>query len=283
MATFTNRATLSFNGNVTNSNIVTGEIAEILTLTKNSLNTCYNSENELIFTVSLINTGATFLNNLTVTDNLGAYSFGGNTVLPLSYIDGSVALYTNGVLQPQPTVTVGENVEFSGINVPANSNVLLIYRADVTVYAPLTVGSVITNTATVTGEGIINPITGTATTAVCNQPQLDITKALSPTVVNDNGTITYTITILNYGNTPTVTTDDTIVSDVFNPTLNPITVTLDGEALTSPQDYTYDSSTGEFETQPGVITVPAATFTRDTNGAWITEPGTAVLTITGTV
>lgn len=283
MATFTNRATLSFNGNVTNSNIVTGEIAEILTLTKNSLNTCYNSQNELIFTVSLINTGATFLNNLTVTDNLGAYSFGDNTVLPLSYIDGSVALYTNGVLQPQPTVTVGENVEFSGINVPANSNVLLIYRADVTVYAPLTAGSVITNTATVTGDGIINPVTGTATTAVCNQPQLDITKALSPTVVNDNGTITYTITILNYGNTPTEATDDTIVSDVFNPTLNPITVTLDGEALTSPQDYTYDSSTGEFETQPGVITVPAATFTRDTNGAWITEPGTAVLTITGTV
>ena len=41
MATFTNQATLSYNGNVTTSNIVTGEITEILTVNKTSLSDCY--------------------------------------------------------------------------------------------------------------------------------------------------------------------------------------------------------------------------------------------------
>jgi hypothetical protein len=283
MATFTNRATLSYKGNVTNSNTVTGEITEVLTLTKASLNTCYNNECGIIYTVSLINSGATPLNGLTVTDDLGAYVYDTSTVLPLSYVENSVALYVNGVLQTPPTATSGESLVFTGINIPAASNALLIYRADTTEFAPLTTGSVIENTATVTGDGILNPVADTATTAVCDNPQLEITKALSPTVVNDNGTITYTITVLNYGNTATIATDDTVVSDVFNPVLNPITVTLNGALLTSPDDYTYDTTTGEFATLPGVITVPAAAYTQDATGAWITEPGVAVLTITGTV
>lgn len=283
MATFTNRATLSYNGNAINSNIVTGEITEILTLTKSTLNTCYNNECGIIYTISLINTGTTPLNGLTVTDDLGAYVYDTSTVLPLSYVENSVTFYVNGVLQTPPTATSGEALEFTGINIPASSNALLIYRADTTEYAPLSTGSVIENTATVSGDGIINPVSDTATTAVCDNPQLEITKALSPTVVNDNGTITYTITVLNYGNTPTIATDDTVISDISNPILNPITVTLDGVVLTSPTDYTYDITTGAFATLPGVVTVPAATYTQDTNGAWITEPGTAVLTITGTV
>ena len=283
MATFTNRATLSYNGNVTNSNIVTGEITEVLTLSKASLNTCYNNECGIIYTISLINSGVTPLNGLTVTDDLGAYAYNGNTLIPLSYSDDSAALYINGVLQPAPPVTAGDTLVFTGINIPATSNALLIYRAETTEYAPLTTGSVIENTATVTGDGLINAITDTLSLTVCNNPQLDITKSLSPTVVNDNGTITYTITVLNYGNTPTIATDDTIISDVFNPILNPITVTLNGVTLTAPTDYTYNTATGEFATLPGVVTVPAATFTQDVTGVWTTEPGSAVLTITGTV
>ncbi|MBR5441530.1 MAG: hypothetical protein IKV44_01120, partial [Clostridia bacterium] len=125
MATFTNRATLSYNGNVTNSNTVTGEITEVLTITKTSLNTCYNNDCGIIYTVSLINTGTTALNGLTVTDDLGAYTFDTSTVVPLNYVDGSVALYVNGTLQAQPTATVGESLVFTGINIPALSNALL--------------------------------------------------------------------------------------------------------------------------------------------------------------
>ena len=37
MAVFYNQATISYNGNVTGSNIVTGEIIEVLSAEKNSL------------------------------------------------------------------------------------------------------------------------------------------------------------------------------------------------------------------------------------------------------
>ena len=41
MATFTNRATLTFNGGSTNSNTVTGELLEVLSATKTALSGTY--------------------------------------------------------------------------------------------------------------------------------------------------------------------------------------------------------------------------------------------------
>ena len=50
------------------------------------------------------------------------------------------------------------------------------------------------------------------------------------------------------------------------------------------EGYTYDQATGTFVTVPGVITVPAATFVRDTaTGAWTVTPGVTRLTVTGTL
>ena len=41
---------------------------------------------------------------------------------------------------------------------------------------------------------------------------------------------------------------------------------------------------GQFALTPGRITVPAAAYTQDAEtGAWITEPGVSILTISGTV
>ena len=41
--------------------------------------------------------------------------------------------------------------------------------------------------------------------------------------------------------------------------------------------YTYDEATGQFATVPGVITVPAATFTQGADGAYTRTPGLATL------
>ena len=41
MATFTNQATLSYNGGSTNSNIITGEIIEVLTVSKTAVVVTY--------------------------------------------------------------------------------------------------------------------------------------------------------------------------------------------------------------------------------------------------
>ena len=66
--------------------------------------------------------------------------------------------------------------------------------------------------------------------------------------------------------------------------MSDIVVTLDGDTLTEPDNYTYNEATGEFATVASQITVPAATYVQDpTTGAWIVTPGTVTLTVTGTV
>lgn len=47
--------------------------------------------------------------------------------------------------------------------------------------------------------------------------------------------------------------------------------------------YSYDEATGAFATLPGQITVPAASYTQNADGTWTVEPGTATLTVSGTI
>ncbi len=276
MATFTNRATLSYNGVSVDSNTVTGTINQTLALTKNALIDDYSRGDNIVYVINLVNSGNTAFSDLTLTDNLG----GGQV---LDYVDGAVQYYANGVLQPTPTVTNGRPLTITGINVPADSNITIIYVATVTDFAPIGTGSTIDNTVTVTGEGIINPVTATETVTVAEEPDLTITKALSPTNVIENDTITYTFVIQNYGNTPAVATDDVVVTDNFDPVLRNISVSLDGEIWTSPENYTYNTVTGLFQTNEGQITVPAATYATNPDGSVEIIPGSVTLTVTGTV
>lgn len=285
MATFTNQATLTYNGNTSTSNIVTGEITEILAVTKTTLNDCYYTDIcGIAYVVTLTNSGATAITNVIIDDNLGAYTFGTQTLVPLTYETDSVKYFVNGILQAPPTATITDGVEFSGITLPANSNAMLIYKANANEFAPLSAQSTITNEVTVTGDGILNAVSATETIGVCESPHLEITKALSPSVVSDNGQITYTLTILNYGNTPAEATDNVIITDNFTPILNNISVSYNGSVWTSPANYTYNTSTGEFATVAGQITLPPATITTDpVTGATTVTPSTATITITGTV
>ena len=54
-----------------------------------------------------VNSGAAALTGLTLNDNLGAYAYNTSTLYPLTYIDGSIQYYINGVLQAAPTATAG--------------------------------------------------------------------------------------------------------------------------------------------------------------------------------
>ncbi len=284
MATFTNQASLTYNGNVINSNIVTGEVNEILNVTKTALNECYYAnDGGTAYVITLTNTGSTPLTGITVTDNLGAYTLGTQTLTPLTYDVDTTRFFVNGVLQATPTVTSGATgLVFSNITIPANSNAMLIYRASANEFAPLAAGSSITNTATITGTGVINDVSATDTLGVCPGPRLEITKAVSPAVVDDNGQLTYTLTLLNYGNTAITTADNVIVTDQFNPLLENISVNYNNTVWANPTNYTYTG--GLFQTAANQIEVPAATNTQDpATGVWTTTPGTATITITGTV
>ena len=283
MAIFTNQATLSYNNTVTTSNITTGELLEVLSVTKTALSGTYTPQDTVVYLVNLVNAGTAAFTGLTVTDDLGAYDYDGGTLVPLDYVEGSLLYFLNGVLQNTPTVTAGPPLSVSGITVPAGGNALLVYEARLNQYAPLDIEATVTNTVTVTGGGLSAPLHDTATITASAAPYLTISKSLSPLTVSENGRLTYTFVIQNTGNTPAVATDDATVTDLFDPILSDLTVTFNGEVWTEPDDYTYNEATGLFAMVPGRITVPAATFTQNESGAWVITPGTATLTVTGTV
>lgn len=283
MATFTNKATLTYNGGATESNTVVGTFLETLSVTKTALIDQYTDDSQIVYAISLINTGTSPFVGLTVTDDLGAYPFGTETLYPLSYVDGSLLYYVNGVLQPTPTITTTQPLTVSGISVPADGNAMLLYVANVTEFAPLDVDGTIVNTVTVSGGGLPEALVATETVATLNAPRLTITKALSPIAVPENGTITYTFVIGNSGNTDAVATDNLTVTDTFDPILSISSVTLNGTPLTLGTDYTYNEATGEFATTPGLITVPAATYTQAPDGSILIDPGNATLVVVGTV
>lgn len=218
MATFTNVATLSYNGTVVNSNVTTGEIQQTLAATKHSLANSYKQGDTLTYIVNIVNTGNTAFTNLTLTDNLGGYTYGTGTVYPLAY-GGDIRYYINGALQTAPAVTAGPPMTITGINVPANSEVQIVYNAIATAYAPLNIEGSITNSISITGDGITEPIAATETVNAATAPALDIEKSLSPTIVSENGQITYTFTVTNKGNTAVTQADDIVLRDVFNPIL----------------------------------------------------------------
>ena len=284
MASFQNYATLSYQGGTTNSNTVTGELRASLTLTKQAVLATYAAGDRVTYVLSLVNSGTTALQGLTVTDNLGAYLQGEVTRTPLTYTPDSLRLYLGGVLQAAPAVTAGPPLTVGPFALPAGENALLLYEATANEFAPLDADASITNTATVTGDGLATPLTASATVTPENRARLTISKALCPATVTENGQLTYTFVIANTGSAPATADDAITLRDTFQPILRNLSATLDGETLSIAQaDYTYDETTGIFATLPGRITVPAATYTQAEDGTWVTTPGTAVLTVTGTV
>ncbi len=279
MATFYNRATLSYNGNLINSNITQGEIAETLSMTKTAVTPVYTRGGRVTYIINILNSGAVPFSGLTLTDNLGGYPITGGTAVPLDYRADSVRYFINGVLQNPPTVNGEYPLTINGISVPANGNATIVYETDVNEYAPLAAGSEITNTVTATGTGV--SLTADETVTIRNAPTLSIVKSLSPSTVTENGVVTYTLTLLNTGNTAADASEGLFVTDTFDPALSNISVRLNGNALL-PTDYSYNEATGVFTTSPRVISIPAATYSQDpATGIWTVDPGTTVLTITG--
>ena len=281
--TFTNVATLSYNGTQVQSNIAVGMIEEVLGVTKYAVNETYGEGDTLTYVVSIVNNSDSAINGLSVSDDLGAYAFGTGTVQPMDYVENSLQYYRNGVLQPDPAVATTDGLVLSDISVPANGNVTIVYSTTLNGFAPMETGGTITNTVTVEGAGV-TAVTAQESVAVTNAAQLSVIKSVTPIPVAENGELTYTFQLLNSGNTAVLETDNATITDTFDPLLSDISVALNGTALTAGTDYTYDEATGVFTTGNGVISIPAATYTQDpTTGEWTMTPGSSTMTVTGTV
>ena len=163
MALFTNQATLTYNDNVINSNIVTGEIVQVLTVTKNALSDTYERDKTITYIINIVNSSDSDFTDLTVTDNLGAYAFNAASLVPLTYVNDSVRYFIKGDLQSAPTVAAVSPLTITGITVPANGNATVVYSATVNEFAPLDGEALITNTVTVSGIGLSSPVTAEET------------------------------------------------------------------------------------------------------------------------
>lgn len=282
MATFTNSATLRYGGVTVTSNTVTGTLPDSLVLTKTPVAEDYTANDTVTYVLSLVNSGDTALTDLILTDDLGGYPFGTETLYPLAYDPDTLRLFVNGQLQAAPAVAPGPPMVISGISVPAGGEALLVYETEVTEYAPLGETGEITNTATVTG--LPAPVTASATVTPEAAAELSIGKALEQAAGKQTGNITYTFTIENAGNTPAAAAENVTLEDTFQPVLTGLAVTCNGTAWALGTEYSYDETTGLFATQPGAITVPAATYAQDPDtGVWTATPGTTVITVTGTI
>lgn len=283
MATFYNQATMTYRGNTTASNITTGELIEVLSVTKTAVNASYEPGDTITYLINIRNTGSVPITGLTFTDNLGAYSFNELTLYTLSYVVDSIRYFQNGTLQTAPTVVAGPPMRITDLTVPANGNTLLVYDAAVTPYASPVSDGIITNEVTISGNGL-TPITARADVPASDGAILSISKSVSPSVVTENGQLTYTFLIQNTGNTAATVNDDIIVTDTFLPVLKNITVTWGGTAWTEGTQYTYNTETGLWQSAAGQITVPAATYEQNSEtGVWGVTPGAATLVIAGTV
>ena len=288
MPTFSNQAQLSYNGITANSNIAYGQILEVLAVSKTALSDTYTSGDRITYIFSIVNSGTTAFSDLTVTDNLGAYSFTTDTpetitLYPLTYIPNSMQLLINGTLQPAPTVTAADGITITGVSIPSGGNAAFIYQADINDYAPLAAAGNVINTVRVTGAQLAAPLTATHTISTDTVPNLSIVKGIGPAQIAENGRITYTFSIQNYGNTATTDDDLVQIRDTFTPILSDISVTYNGTVLPT-SNYSYDQVTGVFSTNAGVINIPAATYVQSqTTGAYTLTPGTATVTVTGNI
>ena len=237
----------------------------------------------MTYLIALVNSGTVPVTGLTLTDDLGTYAFGQETLTPLTYVAGTVTYYINGTKQAAPTAVAGPPLVISGISVPAGGNTVIAYEAEVNRYAPLDLESNITNTAVISGNGI-TPISVNETVNARVEPILTITKSISPVPVTENGTLTYTFLIQNSGNAAADAASAAVIVDTFDPRLSNLSVSFNGTAWTEAENYTYDETTGLFSTTAGQVTVPAGTFVQDPNtGEWTVTPGISTLVVTGTI
>ena len=110
---FTNQAQLSYNDRTVNSNVAVGEVLDSFTITKSAVMGDYTAGDDVTYVLSIVNKGSSPVTGITVTDDLGGYTYGGQTLYPLDYVEDSVKYYVNGEFQPTaPAVTAGPPLAF---------------------------------------------------------------------------------------------------------------------------------------------------------------------------
>lgn len=282
MASILNKANISYLGMTKGSNITKGDLNDFVTVTKTANTVSYTPNSVVTYYVNIINDGATDFVIDNVRDNLGAYTFGTNNLVPLDYIPASAVIFIDGVSLPDVVVTEGNGITINGFTVPAGQTATVSYSAMVNEFAPLDRtedNAEIRNIADVTGTS--NAVyTADAVIYPDANANLVITKTADKDSVSSGDTITYTFIVQNLGSGNADADVNAVITDTFNPRLTGITVELNNAPFT---DFTYTEDTGDFATNERAITIPAASYSRTDTGRVVIDPQQAVVSVTGTI
>ena len=287
MATIENFATVSYtSGGVTETKV--SNLAEIglesaVSFTKTTLGETYGENSVITYILSLTNTSGAAIENLSITDDLGTFTFGTQELTPLGYTAPALLLVNGQDVSAQLTVddSVVGTLNFTFPTLPAGATANIVYRATVNEFAPLDLDSAIVNTATLTSDTDCAEGSASATVTTAPAANVSVFKQMSPNPVVCGDTVTYTIRIYNYGNIPA---EDVVLTDAFNPAPDAITVSRDGVVLAG-TEYSYLDGTLTTPVATGTpVSVPAATYTRDTDtGVVSITPGMVEYVITGRI
>lgn len=285
--TILNQATVTFDYNGHSgeaaSNVATATLLDVLTVDKKAIQTTYQRNQILTYSISIENTSTAAMTHVVAVDNLGTYTIPGPvSVTPLTYV-GPAALYVNGVFSTYITATPGShNVTFTVGTIAVGDTVTIEYTVRVNEYARLAHASTITNAATVDADDLVAPITDSLTLPIADFAEIVITKDMSPDPVSDGEPLTYTFLIYNYGN---MAATDLVLTDTFDPApASPLVVRVDGVVVDA-ADYTYAAGTLTLPTG-GVysITVPGASYAQNpVTGVVTITPGLVTVTVVGTI
>ena len=287
MPTIENFATVRYTSNGVESTAVSN-LAEIdlqssVSLFKTPLSTAYGNDTILTYILTIQNSSGAALTGVRVEDDLGTFPFNSTELTPLTYAGDAILLINGQDVTAQLTVdaTSPSVLIFTIPSLPAGATANIVYNAQINEFAPLDLNASILNTATLTTDTECANGTATATVTAQSEANISVLKQMCPNPVVCGGTLTYSIRIYNYGNTPA---QDVQIIDSFDPAPSNITVTRNGVVVPS-SDYTYDAGVLTVPaTATAGDTIPAATFTRDpVTGVVSVIPGMVEYVITGTI
>lgn len=286
MPTIENFATVRYTSggvqNTTVSNLAEIDLASSVSLTKVPLTDAYEDGSSLTYILTVQNNSTPTLTDLSITDDLGTFTYEEASLTPLTYSGDAVLLINGQDASPLLTVDASNpaSLIFNVSSLSAGQTANVIYSVSVNRFAPLSEGSTIVNTATLTAASECAEGTATATVTVASLANVSVFKQMSPNPVVCGNLITYSIRIYNYGNVPA---EDVQLTDTFDPAPTNVTVTRDGIALLT-TEYTYVDGVLTVPTADAQgDTIPAATYTRDDSGALVVTPGMVEYVITGTI
>lgn len=261
----------------------TATMSKSMDISITSLEKDYYMGESITHLITIVNNGQK-TNPLTLKCNLGTYKRKANDkniiVTPLSY-HGQSYLYVNGEFKSQITPEVKPNeIVFPLPPIAEKSNMMLIYKTNVNTFAPLNLNSKIKTIVSATLSETENLLETSHTIPVAEKADIKISKSIVPQMFSQGETLSYNISIYNYGN---ASAENIKITDTFEPP--PILTSIKvNEKEISPLDYSYADGIFNLPAYGSglKISVPYAKFeTNETTGATSVIPSVTNVVVSG--